>query len=312
MNIRAIFRFIPAMLLLALLAGCTGMQRLIHMYSDEAPEPKVYRYADGGESLYYVFDHGRGDNPEVHVFFYGGTGCPSWKSVMPGYVEGLSVPARVFVLNKRFVTDRGMGLLGCGESFHEYNNIEQWISDYADFITGQLNGAEHPPEKVVLVGVSEGAIQAVRVAGMLPRVTHLAIIGNGGYTMRRSLKTLYETGRIHFDVRQGWKKIRENKNSIEESWYGNTYRWWAEIMDYDPMPWFLRLDIPILVGIGAEDASVPVESAWYLKEAFTEAGKTNLTLKVYPRADHRLSSGSISYRRDFFSELGRMLKRDSK
>ncbi len=307
-----IFRLSIVTFLLTVLTGCTGLQRLIHMYGDEALEPRVFRYPDGGRSIYYTFYNGNSDNPEIYIFFYGGTGCPSWKSVMPGYVDGLSVPARVFVLNKRFVTDRSLGMFGCGEAFHKYNNIEQWISDYSDFITSQLNGAEHPPQKVVLVGVSEGAIQAVRVAGKIPRVTHLAIIGNGGYTMRKSLKTLHDKGLIYFDVDTGWEKIRKKKNSIEDSWYGNTYRWWTEIMDYDPIPWFLRLDIPILVGMGAEDTSVPVESARFLKEAFTEAGKTNLTLKVYPQADHRLNSATVSYRKDFFSVLGRMLKPDGK
>ena len=266
----------------------------------------MHRYQDGGESIYYDFNVG-GVPTETFIFFYGGSGCASWKSVLPGYVEGLSVPAKVLVLNKRFVSDRDTGMFGCDKEFYQYNNIRQWVSDYSDFILSQIKGAGHQPENVVLVGVSEGALPAVRVAAELPVVTHLAIIGGGGYTMRTSLKTLHKKGSIFFDVDAGWRKIETSPDSIDEIWYGNTYRWWSQIMDYDPMPYFLGLDIPILLGIGECDESVPVESAYYLKTGFQKAGKKNLKLEVYPMADHRLNNGDVSYRKEFFSLLGSML-----
>ena len=301
-----IAKFLAGSIILIAISGCTSFQRLTYMYSDEALRPNVHRYQDGGESIYYDFNIGSVPT-ETFIFFYGGSGCPSWKAVMPRYVEGLSVPAKVFVLNKRFVSDRSTGMFGCGKDFYQDNNIEQWVSDYSDFILSQIKKARHKPKNVVLVGVSEGALPAVRVAAKLPVVTHLAIIGGGGYTMRTSLKTLQKKGSILFDVDAGWKKIETNPNSIDEMWYGNTYRWWNQVMDYDLMPFFLRLDIPILVGMGEDDKSVPVESAYYLKSEFQRAGKENLTLKVYPKADHRLNDGDISYRKEFFSVLGSML-----
>jgi len=277
------------------------------MYSEEALDPNKYHYPDGGESIYYEFDIG-GKPVDTFVFFYGGSGCSSWKAVMPGYIDGFSVPAKVFVLNKRFVSDRSIGIFGCNKGFHEHNNIEQWVSDYSDFILAQIKRAKDKPKNVVLVGVSEGALPAARVAAELSVVTHLAVIGAGGYTLRESLTTLYEKGSIFFDVDAGWDKIQTKSNSIDDMWYGNTYRWWSQVMDYDPVPDFLRLDIPILVGMGEDDKSVPVESAYYLASVFKKAGKENLTLKVYPRANHRLNNGNISYRKDFFSRLSSMLE----
>lgn len=294
------------LIILVVIAGCTSFQRLTYMYSNDALKPNIHHYQDGGESIYYYFNVGSVP-AETFIFFYGGSGCTSWKAVMPRYVEGLSVPAEVFVLNKRHVSDRSTGMFGCGKDFYQYNNIEQWVSDYSDFILAQIKRAEQIPKNVILVGVSEGAIPAVRVAAKLPVVTHLAIIGDGGYTMRTSLKTLYKKGSIVFDPETGWKKIQTNPNSIDDIWYGNTYRWWSQVMDYDLMPYFLRLNIPILVGMGENDKSVPVESAYYLKSEFKRAGKENLMLKVYPKADHRLNNDGVSYRQDFFSVLGSML-----
>jgi len=295
---------------LVVLSGCTIVQRTAHMYSSEALSPLSFTYKDGGSSVYYAFSSGDASQAETAVFFYGGTGCPSWKSVMPGYVSGLTVSARVFVLNKRFVADRSIGMFDCGEEFQLANNPRQWVSDYSEFIAAQINAFASKPRNVVLVGVSEGAIVATKIAGQSSEVTHLAIIGSGGYSMRKSLATLAQKGVIGFDVNSGWNNIVSDPRSIEKDWYGNPYRWWSDIMDIDPLPDFLKLNIPIIIGIGENDQSVPVESARFLDTKFKEAGKNNLILKVYPEADHRLNGDGVSHRDELFSELSRLLQRN--
>lgn len=290
------------------LSGCTTIQRTAHMYGNEAPPPVSFQYKDGGSSTYYSFNVGGAPQPDTIVFFYGATGCPSWKSVMPGYVGGLTVNAHVFVLNKRFVADRSTGLFDCGREFHLANNPDRWVADYSEFIAAQISAVAPKPKNVVLVGVSEGALPATKIAALSPAITHLAIIGSGGYSMRKSLATLKQKGTIGFDVNSGWEKVVTDPRSIEKDWYGNPYRWWSDIMDIDPITDFLKLDIPILVGIGAQDESVPVESVYFLETKFKETGKGNLIVRIYPGADHRLSANGVSYRSEFFAELGRLLQ----
>lgn len=294
--------------LVVVLFGCTTLQRGAHMYSSAAPDSLTFHYRDGGSGVYYSFTVGDALQPDSVLFFYGGTGCPSWKSVMPAYVSGLTVSARVFVLNKRFVNDRSTGMFGCGDNFHLANNPDQWVADYSEFIAAQIGALASKPRNVVLVGVSEGALPATRVAGQSAAITHLAIIGSGSYSMRKSLTTLAQRGAIMFDVESGWQRIVSDPRSIEKTWYGNRYRWWSDIMNIDHLPDFLKLDIPVLVGIGENDESVPFESARFLESKFKEAGKSNLILKVYPGADHRLNGNGVSYRSEFFAELSRLLQ----
>lgn len=289
-------------------SGCTTLERTAHMFGSEAPAPLTFRYQDGGSGIYYAFTVGDDPQPDTAVFFYGATGCPSWKAVMPGYVGGVAVAARVFVLNKRFVPDRSLGLLDCGRDFHLANNPAQWVADYSEFIAAQLAASTPKPKNVVLVGVSEGALPATRIARLRPEVTHLAIIGSGAYSLRRSLATLRQRGAIAFDVDAGWRKIAADPRSIEHNWYGNPHRWWSDVLDMDPLPDLLELNIPILVGIGEQDESVPVESAHFLAAQFKEAGKRNLVLRVYPGADHRLHGRGTAHRNEFFAELGRLLR----
>ncbi len=295
------------LLFVTALSGCTMVHRVAHMYGSEAPEPSAFQYRDGGSSIYYSFVVGDIARRDTAIFFYGATGCPSWKSVMPGYVDGLTVDAQVFVLNKRFVSDRSTGFFDCGRDFDLANNPRQWVADYSEFIAAQLASISPRPRNVVLVGVSEGALPAARVAGAFPGITHLAIIGSGGYSMRQSLRTLKDKGATGFDIESGWEKISAKPHSIDDDWYGNPYRWWADILDIDPLADLLRLDIPILVGIGEQDQSVPVESAMFLQTKFREMGKRNLVLEIYPGADHRLNGDGISYRDDFFARLSLLL-----
>ncbi|MCU7852503.1 MAG: S9 family peptidase [Candidatus Thiodiazotropha sp. (ex Monitilora ramsayi)] len=290
------------------LSGCSSLQPIAHVYSKQAPEPNYFRYQDDEISIFYTFLVGDSAQPDTFIFFYGGSGCPSWKYVMPDYVNGLSISARIFVLNKRFVSDRSTGMFGCKQGFHIANNPDQWVVDYSEFITAQLKSIYHKPKNVGLVGVSEGSLPAVRIAGLIPEITHLAIIGDGGYPMRQVLTTLEKKNGIVIDIDSAWKNITADPRSIEKSWLGHPYRYWSNVMDIDPLPDFLKLDIPIMVGIGEKDRNVPVESAYFLESEFKEAGKKNLLLVVYPGADHRLQSKGNHYRSDFFTKLGQLLQ----
>ena len=82
----------------------------------------------------------------------------------------------------------------------------------------------------------------------------------------------------------------------------------SDVMDLDPLPDLLKLRMPILLGMGEKDESVPVESAWFFEKKFKEVGKDNLAVRIYPGADHRLSGNGVSYRSEFFVELSRLVK----
>jgi hypothetical protein len=52
--------------------------------------------------------------------------------------------------------------------------------------------------------------------------------------------------------------------------------------------------------MGENDQSVPIESAWHIRDRFMESGKTNLTLLSYPGADHGLGRNGYSHLPDFW------------
>ncbi|MFM8857385.1 MAG: alpha/beta hydrolase family protein [Actinomycetota bacterium] len=226
---------------------------------------------------------------------------------MPAYTAGLPEGSQVHVLNKRHVAHADRAPTRCTRAFHLANNPRQWFSDYMEFISAQLHAAPSPPKRVLLVGVSEGAVPAIRVARSRRDITHVAIIGDGGWTMRQSLTALAARGALPVSVEDGWLQIAADAQSTSKQWLGNPYRWWFDVMDLDPLADYLALTQPILVGFGELDESVPVESARFLENKFREVGKSNLTLVVYPGANHRLNAGSVSYRTEFFRAVSRWL-----
>ncbi len=60
-----------------------------------------------------------------------------------------------------------------------------------------------------------------------------------------------------------------------------------QIAPFDPMHWWSRVKLPVLLVYGAHDARVPpIRSANSIRAALASSDNLNVTLKVYPGADH--------------------------
>ena len=267
------------------------------------PAGKTFSYVDGGKATYYKFQLSEDLNSKTFVFFYGGTGCVDFKPYIPDFFRGIDPGATIFALNKRAVLE-GSTPKSCAEDFPAYDLPNYWFADYMEFISAQLSASKITPKNVVLVGISEGAYPAIKVARSRGDVTHLVIIGDGGgWTMRQSLEKLVG----HDYVEDGWRTIAADANSLTQTWLGRPYRWWLDIIDIDSKSDYLSLNIPILMGHGEKDQSVPIESALALQKAFEDAGKANLKLHVYPGVGHTLTSDTVDYRKQLFEELSQSL-----
>jgi pimeloyl-ACP methyl ester carboxylesterase len=270
-------------------------------------QPETFLFSDGGKTLYYSYRHGTIDPPDTVVFLIDGSGCLSM-NYPDRFSSGLEGNFLLLAMNKRHVAHEGSKQRKCGRDFELANNPRQWFSDRMEFMTAQLARLERKPKNVVLLGLSEGASTAARIARSREDVTHLAIVGNGAWTLRTTLKHLFRGKANAPDVEAEWRKIASDVQSIDKFWLGHPYRWWFDVIDRDSTPDYLALSIPILVGFGELDASVPLESARDLEARFKEAGKSNMRLIVYPAASHTLYSPGRSYRPDFLRAISDMLR----
>ena len=265
---------------------------------------EAFQFKDGGEAIYYSIQPDHAETIETVVFFYGGSGCVSWKKYLPTFANEMGIKAKYLALNKRHVGDAGSSLDQCGVSFHEQNNPRQWMSDYMEFISTTLKQMPARPRNVVLVGISEGGMVAARVARARNDITHLIVIGDGGWSMRDNLGVLMGPE----VVSRGWSEIASDPNSIEKSWLGNPFRYWFDVLDYSPMGDYLALEIPVIIAMGERDRSIPSASALDVQKHATAAGKKNIGVVIYPGADHFLKADDISYRAEFFKQAGQGIK----
>jgi dienelactone hydrolase len=312
--------------LVCLIQGCSYLSLLQNTYSGRAPAQR-FHFRDGGEAIYFSFDKRlERESPseaarpiDTYLFVVGGSDCTSMQYLLPQYFRGLegeSGPIRIFFLQKRFIEARTWGRAwGCGADFIRADHPSRWIADQTEFIAAQLapvRAGPHPPKRIAVLGISEGGDIVPLLARHIPGVTHAAIVANGGMNPLDAYRLQAE--------KQGFTAALDALASLDQAppadpdaaehfIAGRTWRYWSELRALTHTDNLLALTIPILIGMGDADQLVPVESAWYIRDRFVQHGKINLSLLVYPGADHGLHSTERAYLADFWLALDKYLQK---
>lgn len=293
-----------------LLAGCAGLSEGV----DPARQARMFAHPDGGQALFYELDvggWGADPDPDTYLFVVPGSDCGSMGRWLPAYFEGLGEGAgafRIFILHKRHIED-GATSARCGESFTRADHPRQWLADQAAFIASRRPA---PPRRLVLVGISEGGEIVPALARHIGGVTHVILIASGAMDplealALQALRHGIEGADAVVAAANG--PPPPDPDAPSESLGGRSWRYWSELRDLHPADDLLRLDIPILVAMGGNDRSMPVEAALSLASRFEAAGKPNLTVRIYPQADHALFDAGEGRSRlpEFWREARRWL-----
>ena len=264
----------------------------------------VFRFSDGGTATVREIVVGDPAAVDTLVFTYGGSGCTDLARYwLPTLADGMDIPARFMALNKRHVVSgqaQGGGSDACSREFRAWNLPRHWMADYMEFVSRTLAAEPGRWKNVVLVGGSEGGALAARVARARNDITHLIVVGDGGWSMRDNLSSLMGAD----VVEAAWKDIARYPDSAEALWRGHPYRYWFDTFDHAPLVDYLTLGIPVIIGIGERDSSVPAASAHEVLRAARAAGKQNIGLVVYPGADHSLQAEGHDHLREFLRGAG--------
>ncbi|CAN7231683.1 prolyl oligopeptidase family serine peptidase [Pseudoxanthomonas sp. LjRoot168] len=264
----------------------------------------TFRFADGGEARVHEIVVGDAAKVDTLVATYGGSGCTDLgQQWLPRLADGLGIDARYVALDKRHVAPGAIGDGGvatCSSLFNVHDTPRQWMSDYMDFLSRTLEAQPGRWKQVVLVGGSEGGALAARVARARADVTHLIVVGDGGWSMRENLSALMGAD----VVEAAWRAIARTPDSTDSFWLGHAHRYWFDTFDHAPQGDYLALRIPVLIGVGERDRSVPAASAQDLLRAAHAAGKQNIGLVVYPGADHGLRADGHDHLHEFLRGAG--------
>lgn len=232
----------------------------------------------------------RAEAPRALLFYAGGSEPSSALDATERLAGAAAMGVPVVMLEPRGVDGERQRDL---ETFHRFATKERRARDLGLVLDAYLRDA---PKDLpcVLLGVSEGGDVAARVAAGEPRVTHLILVGSGGgWCQEQELRHLLRTrgpmlgleDERAFDSRLAL--IRADPGSLA-MWAGHPHRRWSSYLWDAPVGDMLRVNRPILLAHGGKDESVPVESARAARDAFEDAGRSNLAYVEIEGADHGL------------------------
>ncbi|WP_414169963.1 alpha/beta hydrolase family protein [Streptoverticillium reticulum] len=156
-----------------------------------------------------------------------------------------------------------------------------------------LNGrADVDPGKVGLWGFSEGGWVVPLAASRSAQVSYVVLVGASGVSpARESAWALGNTlrhegvaGSLLRTVPVTGTRFLTDAGLLSEA-------------DHDPLPALRRVHQPVLALWGDDHKSPPAESAVAIGKALRDGGNTDVTIRFFPHADHKLHTSSDGFQR---------------
>jgi pimeloyl-ACP methyl ester carboxylesterase len=174
---------------------------------------------------------------------------------------------------------------GCSPDFHAHHTVSEWVAD-DQRVLGEAEKSPWWDGRLVLFGGSEGGA-AVSMLAARVKPTALVVFSTApGRSFRQTL-ALSVPPEVAGQIESELAKIKAEPTS-SKLWGGNSYRWWADILDHDLTADLLSVSAPILIVQGARDRSAPVQVARMVRDDFQRVGRCNLTYWEYPDYDHQM------------------------
>jgi pimeloyl-ACP methyl ester carboxylesterase len=191
--------------------------------------------------------------------------------------------------------------VACSNTYNQLLSME-WRAQAASLaLSHALRQIRYTPQKVIVMGNSEGGQVAPRVAVLNKKITHcINLCGSGvnqfySFVVQTRMKARkgeisYEAAEQEIDTLLSvYRNIYGAGQTSDKQWLGASYKRWSSFTRHHPLDSYLKLKIPIYMTIGARDENGEVLNNDYVQLEFLRLGKTNLTYKVYPNADHQFN-----------------------
>jgi fermentation-respiration switch protein FrsA (DUF1100 family) len=193
------------------------------------------------------------------------------------------------------VDDRGVGKSTGGETLKVSTS-----ANFADDVRAQVDFLRErrdvDPNRIALLGHSEGGMIAPMVAVSDPRIAAIVLLAGPSkrgdaiiaYQVNEGLEgdaTLTEEARA--------KGRAEQQDAMRKAIAGDTSApelmrspWMRYFLAYDPLPTIRKVRQPILILQGELDRQVTADQAELLAKAARDAGNRDVTARVFPRLNH--------------------------
>ncbi len=196
---------------------------------------------------------------------------------------------------------------GTGESTGEFKKgtLETFVGDTQATLRTLRSERTIDPDRIGLIGHSEGGIIAPLVASKDPKLQSLVLMAGTGRPLDAILleqqETLFrQTGASQEEIqkrlarsKEVFRAIREGKplppstSEEERRAIAASGQWLRSHFLHDPAATARKLgSIPVLIAQGARDIQVSLRDAELLRDSFLAAGNKQVTYKIYPNLNH--------------------------
>ncbi|WP_444938174.1 alpha/beta hydrolase family protein [Microbulbifer sp. JMSA002] len=239
-----------------------------------------------------------------------GSGClPAIKNKTVQQVKKIAPKFAVLLVEKYGVTHAdgpNDQFKDCSQAYVTNHTVEQRTRDIVQIVE-ELKGADWWNGKLVLFGGSEGGDVVARLAPKLNPDAAVVFSSGLGQSFAEVLKSLVPP-HVATEVDAKLAYARTNPESVEV-WGGNSMRWWADVVDRVPVNDLLDSHVPVLLIQGTEDKSSPVSSGRAARDAYTNAGRCELSYWEYPGYDHYMTdTDGVNHRREVFERVARWIE----
>jgi len=179
----------------------------------------------------------------------------------------------------------------CPEDYLAHNSVDQRVLDVLLAVAHLREQAPWWNGRLYLMGTSEGATIAALAGPLIPETRGIVTInGSVGRPFRDGWADAMvasvaaagggakEQEEARREAEDTWRQVRAEPTPAKQAFgNGNTWLWWASIIDKQPSNALLLTGAPILVMQADHDEMNPVAAGRAVAETFRKAGKNNLT-----------------------------------
>ncbi len=208
---------------------------------------------------------------------------------------------------------------GVGASTGDWNRatFEDLADDVLSGVQLLKNRSDIDPKQIGLWGISQVGWIIPSAASRSTDVAFVIVVGVAGVTpadqeLYRRKENLRVAGFSEADIQEAlthqklkFELVRRNQpkdldaaneQAKNEKWFpyvsnptrGQSWVYWRNVINVDPLPDWERFAGPVLLISGALDESSPPESLANIEQALRKGGNKDHTSKVFPKADHLL------------------------
>lgn len=243
-----------------------------------------------GSTIHWHLDNVSGDRPAGVVLVAQGSGCDSTLSNPNVQLLASEMRDTTILTIEKYGVDPGDApadpIEGCSAAYYANNTISQRVDD-AEQVLAELRAERIWNGDLALFGGSSGGPVVAMLGARLPETDAIVVFSaGGGLTLAESIPLVVPPP-VAAAIQEQFDRIRQNPDSLEVM-SGNSFRWWAGIMDHRPVDDLLVASAPVLLVHGALDESSPVASARAARDAFAAAGDDRLTYWELEGLDHHM------------------------